>query len=278
MNHQVASMMDTSLCSTFNSPTDIFLADTSLHTPNEDDIAFASESSFDALISLLRRLGDDTSHPISSSLLFTLSETVGSTMRLPHVLKTLRMWRTLEREDRFSQDTLMRLALDLSRVLDRVEKGDDESALVARIKWISQDYWQETQSGIEAPGVTDELDRPPSVSSRPSSVSGRCARHQHETAAYRSGCSACRLPRHPAPPVPFLPPSLSVRSHNVLSSRRSFVLKHVRDENTNPSTSVPLLKANSTRPRSRSLPRKPSSLPVKSPAKPRRTIFGQSNV
>ncbi|KAF8894300.1 hypothetical protein CPB85DRAFT_222622 [Mucidula mucida] len=272
--------MDTSLCCTFDSPMDMLLADTSLHTPNEDNIAFASESSFDTLINLLRELGG-TSLPISSSLLFSLAETVGSTTRLPRVLKTLRVWRTLEREDRFSQDTLMRLALDLSRLSDGVEKGDEEATLVARIKWISQDYWQETQTGIEAPSITDALDHPPSISSRPSSANGRCARHQHATSAYRSGCSACRLPRHPAPPpIPSLPPSLSVRSHNVLSSRRSFTLKPARDENTNPSISVPVLAVNTTRPRSRSLPRKPSSLPSKSSAKskPRRTIFGQLNV
>lgn len=239
------------------------ILDTSIPFENENVISFASESSFDVLHTILVSHASH-SRVISPAFIFSLCYTLGHAQHAPQVLKKFRSWRVLDPSNKYSADTLSQLALDLSRIIDTRREFADQPS-IARIRWITREYWNEIQT----------LAPPPS---RP--TSSACKKHRHESSQFIHGCSACRLPRRSSlssisasasfpslprqviPPLPMRPP------HAVLST-----VKSSPNENEHP-----LVKIQSTRPRSRTLPSAIKKSNLKTKAKESRAPFGQRNI
>lgn len=132
---------------------------------------------------------------ISVNLLLALSSFLGSNSPfspariLPQILSRFRRWRVLPRDERLSLPVLREIATDLAGLAASPDPPHSRKMQIVAI-------------GSEAPRplapVNDHLPGVRAATSRTRSPSVPTS--HHEMAAFRSGCSSCRMPRDTATP------------------------------------------------------------------------------
>ncbi|KAJ7445047.1 hypothetical protein FB451DRAFT_1568189 [Mycena latifolia] len=161
---------------------------------------FPSENTFDALLQIIQRyLGLKAAAPrgifshiqLSTNFILSLSTSLALTSTfpveqiLPAILFRLRKWRVLPDEERLSSAVLRVLASDLAALSNSL---DPTPSRMMQIVWIG--YPRAVD--LNPPTIR----RAPTTAVRIRSPSEPVPSH-HEMAAFRSGCSACRMPRDP---------------------------------------------------------------------------------
>lgn len=180
---------------------------------------FPSEESFNHIFDLIRahflnkRPSTSTSvtPELSKDLVLSLSRALASICHfpvekiLPRIIRRLRAWRVLPREEKHSTQAFMILAVDLAGLADFLERpcSDLDDPRRLRIRWIGfhpldATIDTHTKSSSELTPSYLKVD-----SAMPSPLSVLLIPRisnitQPDSAAYRSGCCACRQPRHSA--------------------------------------------------------------------------------
>ena len=235
---------------------------------------FPGETSFDRLHLLIHdyfsKCSPTNNLTISPAFLFLICTTLWNNTHagtvqeclLPAVLRRLKWWRVLPLEERYSEEVIEKLAMDLASFVNSrgVAEEDSKTGLGwMRIRWIGADSEYTDLHAGESPVpveeekinvVTSDSPNPvvPTVPkrSRPvrSSLGHICVNvRQSEEAEFRSGCCTCHTPRHSKTHQRIVSAPIS-RSHHSSRNQPPTAVPNFPIPSTLTRTDPPILKPN----------------------------------